>query len=198
MDERTGNCRALHVIGVVIWIGGVSMATTAALPALRCGVFGADRLAAFQAFERRFVWQARGAVVLVGLSGLFMVMKMDLWARFAEPGFWWMHAMVGLWLVFAIVLFIAEPLVLHRRFNVWAKRDPDAAFTALHRAHIVLLVLGLVTVFGAVAGSMAGRRSDRMRGMNTLRGIRGVWVMACLSKKRLRRIRSGPYAHWVW
>lgn len=47
--------RALHVIGVVIWIGGVSMATTAALPALRCGVFGADRLAAFQAFERRFV-----------------------------------------------------------------------------------------------------------------------------------------------
>lgn len=145
--------RALHVIGVVIWIGGVSMATTAALPALRCGVFGADRLAAFQAFERRFVWQARGAVVLVGLSGLFMVMKMDLWARFSEPGFWWMHAMVALWLVFAIVLFIAEPLVLHRRFNVWAKRDPGAAFTALHRAHIVLLVLGLVTVFGAVAGS---------------------------------------------
>ncbi|WP_197461631.1 hypothetical protein, partial [Acetobacter malorum] len=100
--------RALHVIGVVIWIGGVSMATTAALPALRCGVFGADRLAAFQAFERRFVWQARGAVVLVGLSGLVMVMKMDLWARFAESGFWWMHAMVGLWLVFAIVPLIAS------------------------------------------------------------------------------------------
>ncbi|MFT8541960.1 hypothetical protein [Acetobacter sp.] len=152
MDELA-IARALHVLGVVIWIGGVSMATTAALPALRHGVFGPDRLAAFQAFERRFVWQARSAVVLVGLSGLFMVMKMDLWSRFSEPGFWWMHAMVGLWLVFALVLFVAEPLVLHRHFNVWAKRDPEAAFAVLQRVHAVLLVLGLVTIFGAVAGS---------------------------------------------
>ncbi|MCP1244246.1 hypothetical protein, partial [Acetobacter lambici] len=133
--------RALHVIGVVIWIGGVSMATTAALPALRCGVFGADRLAAFQAFERRFVWQARGAVVLVGLSGLVMVMKMDLWARFAEPGFWWMHAMVGLWLVFAIVLFIAEGGFNRssQHLNIGGVDDDrETEIGAVHKAQIVL------------------------------------------------------------
>jgi uncharacterized membrane protein len=53
--------RALHVLAVVIWIGGVAMATTVALPAVRRGDLGADRLRAFQAIERRFVWQARSA-----------------------------------------------------------------------------------------------------------------------------------------
>ena len=49
--------RAMHILGVAIWIGGVSMATTVALPAVRRGTLGADRIAAFHAFEKRFVWQ---------------------------------------------------------------------------------------------------------------------------------------------
>lgn len=36
--------RALHVLAVVIWIGGVSMATTVMLPAVRRGALGNDRL----------------------------------------------------------------------------------------------------------------------------------------------------------
>ena len=41
--------RALHVLAVVIWIGGVSMVTTVALPAIRRGDLGGDWL---QALER--------------------------------------------------------------------------------------------------------------------------------------------------
>lgn len=145
--------RALHVLGVVMWIGGVGMATTVAIPAARRGDLGADRLAAFQAIEHRFVWQARAAVLLVGATGLYMIAKLDLWDRFREPGFWWMHAMVCVWLIFALMLFVGEPLVLHRRFPSWVERYPEGAFAWLHRAHVVLLALGLVTVFGAVAGT---------------------------------------------
>ena len=47
--------RALHILAVVIWIGGVSMATTVVLPAIRRGGLGEDRLRAFRAVERRFV-----------------------------------------------------------------------------------------------------------------------------------------------
>ena len=97
--------RALHVLAVVIWIGGVSMATTVALPAVRLGDLGANRLRAFQAIERRFVWQARAAVVVVGLTGFHMAWRLDLWDRFRTAEFWWMHAMVGVWLLFAFVLF---------------------------------------------------------------------------------------------
>ena len=145
--------RALHILAVVIWIGGVSMATTVVLPAVRRGDLGEDRMRAFQAIEHRFVWQARTAVILVGLTGLYMTWRLDLWERFRSAGFWWMHAMVCLWLLFAFILFIAEPLILHRHFRRWASERPQAAFAWLHRAHGVLLALSVLTILGAVAGS---------------------------------------------
>lgn len=145
--------RALHVLAVVIWIGGVSMATTVALPAIRRGGLGEDRLRAFEAFEHRFVWQARAAVIVVGLTGFYMTARLNLWARFRELTFWWMHAMVCLWLLFAFILFIGEPFILHRHFRDWVSRGPDAAFARLHHLHRVLLILSLVTIFGAVAGA---------------------------------------------
>jgi hypothetical protein len=64
-----------------------------------------------------------------------------------------MHAMVCLWLLFTVVLFVAEPLVLHRRFHTRAIAVPDAAFALLHRAHWLLLGLSVITILGAVAGS---------------------------------------------
>lgn len=145
--------RALHVLAVVIWFGGVCMATTVVLPAVRRGLLGADRLRAFEAIEHRFVWQARGAIVLVGMTGIYMTWRLDAWDRFQSAHFWWMHAMVCVWLLFAFVLFIAEPFILHRRFHGWATRQPATAFAWLNRVHWLLLVLGLITIFGAVAGS---------------------------------------------
>lgn len=145
--------RALHVLGVVIWFGGVSMATTVALPAVERGELGEDRLNAFEAFERRFVWQARAAVIVVGLSGFYMTAKLDLWSRFATLEAWWMSAMVGVWSLFVFLLFIGEPFVLHRYFPRWAQQYPRLAFSALRGVHVVLLSLGLITTLGAVAGS---------------------------------------------
>jgi|SRR5579883_199758 uncharacterized membrane protein len=145
--------RALHVLAVVIWIGGVSMATTVVLPAVRRTQLGTDRLRAFQAIEHRFVRQARAAVFLVGLTGFYMCWRLDLWDRFRQAGFWWMHAMVGVWTLFVLVLFVVEPLVLHRHFRSWAAAQPAAAFAWLHRAHWLVLALSGVTILGAVAGS---------------------------------------------
>lgn len=145
--------RALHVFGLVIWIGGLWMVTTVVLPAIRHGEFGPDKLAAFHAIERRFVWHARTAVLLVGVSGLYMTAAFDLGSRFADPAFWWMHAMVGIWSIFAVLLFVGEPLVLHRLFPRWTRHNPDRTFAWFHRLHGLLLVLSLVTICGASAGA---------------------------------------------
>jgi uncharacterized membrane protein len=145
--------RVLHVVAVVIWIGGLSMLTTTALPAILRGDLGEDRLRAFEAIERRFVWQARSAVLLAGLSGLYMTWRLDLWDRFRVPTFWWMHAMVCLWLLFAVMLFIAEPLILSRKLRRRAAVQPRATFTRMYRAHWVLLALSIMTIVGAVAGA---------------------------------------------
>ncbi len=145
--------RALHVLAIVLWIGGVGLVTTVLLPALRRFPNPAHRIAVFEAVESRFGRQARLSIVLAGLSGLYMLVRMDAWDRFTSLPYWWMHAMVLVWLIFATMLFVLEPLVLHRRFADRAARDPDGTFRAIHRFHIVLLVLSLLTILGAAAGS---------------------------------------------
>jgi hypothetical protein len=72
---------------------------------------------------------------------------------FAEARFWWMHAMVGLWFVYALALFLLEPFVLRARFADRLKRDPDGALARMVRHHWLVLLLSLATVAGAVAGS---------------------------------------------
>src|SRR6185312_17220845 len=129
------------------------MVTMVLLPAIRWGDLGPNRLQVFEAIERRFAWHARLATIVVGLTGFYMTQRLELWDRFRSGGFWWMHAMVCLWLLFTVVLFVAEPLVLHRWFHTRATAAPDAAFALLHRAHWLLLGLSVITLLGAVAGS---------------------------------------------
>jgi len=145
--------RVLHALGIIVWIGGVAMTTAVILPAVRSQRLGRDRLEAFEAIERCFAWYAKAAVVIVGVTGIYMVAELGLWERFEQAEFWWMHAMVCVWLLFAVVLFVAEPLVLHRYFHRWATVAPDTAFARLQLAHWIALALSVVTVFGAVAGS---------------------------------------------
>lgn len=145
--------RVIHVLAVIVWIGGMSMATSVILPAVRRGELGSDQAGSFHAVERRFIWQARVAVLLVGLSGFYMVAALDLWGRFSEASFWWMHAMVALWSLFMFILFVAEPFLLHRKFARWSEQAPAQSWAWLHRSHWVFLSLSALTVIGAVAGS---------------------------------------------
>jgi uncharacterized membrane protein len=100
--------RVVHVLAVVIWIGGVTMVTTVILPIVRTS--GAISL--LEAVERRFVWQARLLTLLVGASGFYMVARLSLWDRFHTIEFWWMHAMVLVCLIFSLILFVGEPLIV--------------------------------------------------------------------------------------
>jgi uncharacterized membrane protein len=145
--------RTLHVLGVVLWIGGVGFVTTVLLPAVRRIAEPARRVELFEAIERRFAWQARGTTLLVGITGLYLTATLDLWDRFLDAGFWWMHAMVLVWLIFSAMLFVAEPLFLDRWFQRAAAARPQATFRLIERLHRLLLAISLITVAGAVAGS---------------------------------------------
>ena len=81
-----------------------------------------------------------------------MLDYMQAWERYQQLQFWWIHLMTIIWLVFTVVLFVLEPLILHRRFKTMATENSDRAFTLLHRMHKALLALSLITVFGTVAG----------------------------------------------
>ncbi|HWA60398.1 MAG TPA: hypothetical protein VG939_03445 [Caulobacteraceae bacterium] len=146
--------RIVHVLAVILWIGGVGFVTTALIPSLRRTQAPERRLPTFLTFEGPFAAQARISVLLAGLSGLYMTWKLDAWGRFASARFWWMHAMVGVWLVFAVMLFVLEPFVLHRRLErELAAGAGPAVFDRMERFHRVMLVLSLLASLGAVGGA---------------------------------------------
>jgi uncharacterized membrane protein len=146
--------RALHVLFIVHWIGGVAFVTLIALPLARASQDGRG-WALFEAVERRFSRQVRWSIPLAGLTGLWMAWRLDLWADFADLRFWWLDAMVLLWLVFMAAVFVVEPIA-HARIAAQAARDPKAVLKRVQRAHLVLLAAAIVTILGAVAGAHGG------------------------------------------
>ena len=145
--------RVLHVLGVVLWIGGVAMVTTVLLPAMRRLATVPERIAFFETIEHGFALQARVTTFVTGASGLYLIHRLELWDRFAHIEYWWMHAMVLVWVLFMLMLFVFEPLFLHRWFIERARLDPESTFALISRLHWALLAMSLLTVAGAVAGS---------------------------------------------
>lgn len=143
--------RVLHVLAIIAWIGGVMFVTTVLLPSIRRGFAPGQRLEALHRFEGRFAPQASFWVLLAGGSGFWLTWRADLWHRFADASYWWMHAMALVWLVFALMLFVIEPLFLHRRMA--SSPDPARDFSRMERIHWLLLAASLITTLGAVAGS---------------------------------------------
>ena len=143
--------RVVHVVCVVLWIGGVGMVTTVLLPTIRRSWSAERRFQAFHALEHRF--GARVTTALVGASGFYMVWRLDAWSWFRAAGFWWMHAMVVTWLLFMLMLFVIEPLFLERLLARRAASAPEATDRLVEQLHRALLGLSLLTVAGAVAGS---------------------------------------------
>jgi uncharacterized membrane protein len=147
--------RALHVVFVAHWIGGVAFVTLVALPLARAYGDADKGWALFEVIESRFATQVRFSIPLAGATGLWMAWRLDLWGRFAEPAVWWMDAMVLLWALFMVIVFVIEPLA-HRRVAAMAAEDPATLLLRLSRVHRVLLAGGTVTIFGAVAGAHGG------------------------------------------
>lgn len=149
--------RALHVLGVVIWIGGVAFVTLVLLPACAEEPEPSRALALFERLEHRFAPLARWSVALAGLSGLWLLHVTGAAWRFSGPlAQWWMYGMVGVWSVFALMLYVLEPFVLRTRFAALAHAHPAATLARVQRLHRVLLLVSLVVLGGAVAGSHGG------------------------------------------
>ena len=89
--------RALHILSIVIWIGGVSFVTVVLIPLLRTNK-DMDSLTLFNQIENRFAYIARAVVLIAGISGFYMVYQLNAWDRFFDLTFFWMHAMLILWL----------------------------------------------------------------------------------------------------
>lgn len=145
--------RTIHVIAVILWIGGVAMVTTVIIPAIKRMKSREDQVRTFEEIEGKFAVQAKITTLLTGLSGFYMLYVMDAWDRYLDYRFWWIHAMTLVWIVFTLILYVLEPLVLHKLFKKYTLENPGKTFSIMHRLHWILLLLSLLTTAGAVAGA---------------------------------------------
>jgi hypothetical protein len=129
------------------------MVTTIVLPRAGALADAHAALAAFQAFESPFAAQARFSILLAGLSGFYMLNKMQAWTLLLDPAFWWLALMVAVWAVFALVVFVLEPLVVHRLFHVYALRDKNRAFSLAIRLRAMALTISCVAIVAGVLGA---------------------------------------------
>ena len=140
--------RVLHVIAVVLWIGGFAFVTTVLIPAIRNTQSPENRLNLFEALEGKFSFQAKLTTLVTGLTGFYMLYVMGVWSSMQ----WWVYLMIFIWVIFTVVLFVLEPLFLHKWFHQQAEENSDRAFIFLQVMHVVLLTISLAAVFGGVAG----------------------------------------------
>ncbi len=145
--------RVLHVLAVILWIGGVAMVTTVIIPAVKKLKSKEDQIKTFEQIEGKFALQAKITTLITGITGFYMLYVLDAWDRYFDYRFWWIHAMTLVWIIFSLILYVLEPLVLHKLFKKYAGDNPAKTFRFMHRMHWILLVLSLVTTAGAVAGS---------------------------------------------
>jgi uncharacterized membrane protein len=144
--------RAIHVLALVHWIGGVAAVTTIVLPGARRLPTAQGALAAFETFERRFAAQVRISILLVGLSGAYMLTKLG-WTLLQYASFWWLHLMIAVWTVFAIMVYGLEPLIIHRLFHEFVLRDKDRALALAIRLHAAALVVSAFAIGAGIMGA---------------------------------------------
>jgi hypothetical protein len=75
-----------------------------------------------------------------------------LWDRFGSGQFWWMDAMLGLWLLFAVKLSNVELLFFGRR-RASLEDQNGRTFARIQRFHEILFILSLVVTFAAAGGA---------------------------------------------
>ena len=136
--------KAIHLLGAVIWVGGMFFALLVLRPSLAV-LEPPQRLALHgQVFKRffRIVWHA---MPLVLLSGYFMLFGMYGGFADADPFIHVMH-LVGLIMAAVFIWIFVGPW---KRFRTDPASRPEAANT-IRKLILVNLVLGLLTI--AIAG----------------------------------------------
>ena len=85
-----------------------------------------------------------------------MLIKLDAWERFLHASFWWVHLMVAVWAVFALMVYVIEPLLLHEKFREFALRRKDRAFALATWFHGFALLASAIAIGAGALGAHGG------------------------------------------
>ena len=85
-----------------------------------------------------------------------MLAKIGAWNSLQHASFWWLHLMIAVWILFAVVVYVLEPLVLHRLFHEFALRNKDRTLAVAIGLHAIALILAALALSAGVIGAHGG------------------------------------------
>ncbi len=142
----------IHVVFVVLWMGGVAFVTMVLFPVIRKGRQPLEGVLLFQRIEHRYARIARFYTAIVGISGfvnLYHLGGLELLSPAYNPG---LTIMFVVWVMWTVLLFGLEPLVIKRLLKEAQVGNVDihVLFKRMNILHWVLLTLSLLAIIGGV------------------------------------------------
>ncbi len=140
----------IHVLSVVVWIGGVAFVTMITFPMIQRGSSSLEQVMMFQGVEHRFSKIAKVMVIMAGLSGLYLI--------YEKYGFNFKNLSIGVWIMiivwafYASLLFGLEKIIFKKLFSVPAGEQADTKkiFSILQGFHWVVLALSFLAIAAGI------------------------------------------------
>lgn len=147
---------AVHVIGVVLWIGGVAFVTMVVFPMILRMENSLEKVLFFQGVEHRFAKIAKTSVVIVGVTGGILLHMTGEWNILFKASGIGPTLMAIVWLLYVLVLMF-EGRLFKAIFKGEAQQDTAKVFYRLSAFHWVILGLSLIAVAVGVWAGHGGK-----------------------------------------
>jgi uncharacterized membrane protein len=139
----------IHVICVIIWIGGVAFVTTVIFPMMYKTEGSLEKALLFQRVEHRFAGMVRWLIAVVGMTGFWILSAKYGFAVLLQRRGLGIVIMIAAWALYTTVL-LSERRVFGKIFADPEKIDMDRALRMINAMHWVLLTIS----FSAVAAGV--------------------------------------------
>ncbi len=144
----------IHVLAVIVWIGGLAFITMLIFPAMYRIQEPLQKVLFFQRIEHRFAPMARIYNAVVGITGFAMLVYTGWYSLLFTLDGLFLTIMVLIWVMWAVMLFGLEPLVIKKMLDSMVKKNEkmeiDAIFRKMNIMHWVLLLVSLVAAGSGV------------------------------------------------
>lgn len=139
----------VHIIGVIIWIGGVAFVTTVIFPMMYHTEGSLEKALLFQRVEHRFAGMVRWLIVIVGATGFWLLSgRYGFGVLFQARGIG-ILIMLAAWTFYTGVL-LSERKIFGRIFADPEKIDMDRALKIINAMHWFLLTISFIAVAAGV------------------------------------------------
>jgi uncharacterized membrane protein len=139
----------IHVVCVIIWIGGVAFVTLVIFPMMYQTEGSLEKALMFQRVEHKFAGMVRWLIGIVGVTGFWLLYEKYGFGILAQGRAIGIDIMIFAWALYTTIL-LSEKKIFTKIFADPEKVDMDKALKMINGMHWFLLFIS----FSAVAGGV--------------------------------------------